>query len=347
MRLKWVNVPAETTGMTTESSRSTRRNVLLASAAALTGFTAVRAGVADAAGTPKGTAAATPGTTPSTTPTLQSPLLMGRSNDAQTGATWLYTKVSGIALGVVQKGSGVAAQFLSEAANGAAGLTRAKSRWGLHGANLATSTSTGGAVRAEGGANIGLFADTAPGSRAVPAIVAIGADGTGTAQVARGTSYLDGDACLLRPWVGVATRTQRLAYAPLASGEKPQHWASGRVTLSTKGSATVTLPEGFRAACDLGTLVVTLTPVGASMPNLYVTHTATGFTVAKGTAKGVVAWSASAVRTAMDLSPTSSTSTQTVLAGATAGERSAASALRDAAGESVRFSRTETAWPDR
>lgn len=310
--------------MTTESSRSTRRNVLLASAAALAGFTAVRSGTAEAAGTGAPT----------------SPLIIGRSNDAQASATWLYTKVQGIALGVVQKGGGVAAQFLSEAANGAVGLTRAKARWGLHGANLSDATSTGGAVRAEGGANIGLFADTAAGAHAVPAIVAIGADGTGTAQVARGTSYLDGDACLLRPWVGVATRTQRLAYAPLASGEKPQHWASGRATLSSSGTATVTLPDAFRAACDLKTLVVTVTPVGAAMPNLYVTHTATGFTLAKGAARGTVNWTATAVRTAMDLKAVGgATSSPAMLAGATPSDLDVP--------VSVRFTRSATAWPER
>jgi hypothetical protein len=228
-------------------------------------------------------------------------LLLGRSNDAQNAPTWLYTTVSGIGVGVVQNGSGVAGQFLGTANDGVVGLTRAGDRWGVHGTSLATSPGSGGAVRAEGGPNTGLFADTDPAVHDVPALIAVGGDGAGTAQVARGTSYLDGDACLLRAWVGVGgTSGERLAYAPLVSGERAQHTTSGRVALPSSGTATVTLPATFLAACDEASLVVMLTPIGLAMSGLYVTTTSTGFVV-KGGLKGSVFWTATANRTVMDL----------------------------------------------
>jgi hypothetical protein len=97
-----------------------------------------------------------------------------------------------------------------------------------------------------------------------------------------------------------AVSGERLAYAPLASAERPQHTTTGRLALPGSGTATLALPAGFVAACDLGTLVVTLTPVGVPMSGLYVTTTAAGFTV-HGGVKGTVFWSATADRTPMDL----------------------------------------------
>ena len=180
----------------------------------------------------------------------------------------------------------------------------------MHGGNTSAAAGAGGAIRAEGGQNIGLFADTAPGANGVPALVAIGGDGTGTAAVVHGSSYLDGDACLLRAWVGVAgTAGRKLGYAALTSGERPTHTLTGRVTLSGSGTASVTLPDSFLFACDSSTLVVMLTAVGVAMPGLYVSYTAGRFDgaaatvgfVVHGLPKGIVNWTGSADRTPMDL----------------------------------------------
>jgi hypothetical protein len=284
------NAPEQSCDATPRSA--TRRALLFGSAAAATAAT----GVVSTAAAPAARAA------------TGAPVLLGRPNDAAGAATWITTNAPGIGFGVTHTGPGSAASFTSTAFTGVAGFSKAAGRWGMHGGNLATGTGTGGAIRAEGGRNIGLFADTAPGADGVPALVAIGGDGTGTAAVAHGSTYLDGDACLLRAWVGVAgTSGRRLAYAALTSAERPQHAATGRVTLSAGGTATVTLPDTFLTAVDPSTLVVTLTAVGAAMPELFVsyapsrsvpTSSTTGFVV-HGAARGTVNWTASAERTPM------------------------------------------------
>jgi len=287
------NAPEHTTD--TPSRLSSRRALIFGSAAAAA---SAAVGVVSTASASPARAAA------------GAPVLLGRANDAASSATWITTNAPGIGFGVTHTGAGSAASFTSTAFTGVAGFSKAGGRWGMHGGNLATGTGTGGAIRAEGGQNIGLFADTAPGADGVPALVAIGGDGTGTAAVAHGSTYLDGDACLLRAWVGIAGTTgKHLGYAPLTSAERPQHTSTGRVTLSSSGTATVTLPVSFLTAVDPSTLVVTLTPVGAAMPDLYVTYTptrtgasssTTGFVV-HGVARGTVNWMASAERTPMDL----------------------------------------------
>jgi hypothetical protein len=160
-------------------------------------------------------------------------------------------------------------------------------------------------VRAEGRKNAGLFADTT--AQDVPAVVAIGGNGTGVAQVATGQSYLDGDALALRAWTGVlAADGTHVAYAPLVSGEAATHAATGNGTLDASGGLTVTLPATFTAACDTATLVVTLTPVDAAMPGLFVSYQAAadGFTISGGASGGTVAWAAWATRRTVDLQKT-------------------------------------------
>ncbi len=297
---KWVNGSADSGGMTTRNApehtpdaRPTSRRALIFGTAASAATAVIGAAAAPSARAAAGV-----------------PLLLGRANDAATGATWITTNAPGIGFGVTHTGPGSAAQFSSTGYTGVAGFTKAAGRWGMHAGNQSGTAGSGGAIRAEGGQNIGLFADTAPGADGVPALVAIGGDGTGTAAVAHGSTYLDGDACLLRAWVGVAgTSGRRLAYAPLTSAERPQHTATGRVTLSAGGTATVTLADSYLGAVDRSTLVVTLTAVGGPMPELYVTYApsrtaatpgTTGFVV-HGAARGTVNWTASAERTPMDL----------------------------------------------
>jgi hypothetical protein len=140
-------------------------------------------------------------------------------------------------------------------------------------------------------------------------VVAIGGDGTGVAQVATGQSYLDGDALALRAWTGVVgTDGAQVAYAPLVSAEAAGHLAAATATLDASGSLQVALPATFTAACDTTTLVVTLTPLGAAMPGLFVSYRAAssgsgndGFTVSGGAGGGTVAWTAWATRRAVDL----------------------------------------------
>src|SRR3954454_1496046 len=236
------------------------------------------------------------------------PLLLGRGNNAGKSSTGLTATAARTAWVLVQRGAGLGMSVTSAATAvlGAAGLGSA---WGVWGRNTATRAGTGGGVRAEGRKNAGLLADTT--AQDVPAVVAIGGDGTGGAQVATGQSYLDGDALALRAWTGVlGTDGAHVAYAPLVSAESAGHLAAGTATLDASGSLVVALPATFIAACDTSTLAVTLTPVASSMPALFVTYRAAsgggydGFTVSGGTGGGSVAWTAWATRRAVDLGRT-------------------------------------------
>src|SRR3954470_488593 len=260
--------------MPPSSSSRPRRGLLVGGASAALGAVAVAlgAGRAEAAG--------------------PAPMLVGRSNNAGSAGTGLTAGVARTALTIAQRGAGLGLSVTSAATAvlGAAGLGTA---WGVWGRNTATRASTGGGVRAEGRKNAGLLADTT--AQDVPAVVAIGGDGTGVAQVATGQSYLDGDALALRAWTGVlGTDGAHVAYAPLVSAESAGHVASGTATLDASGSLVVALPATFTAACDTSTLAVTLTPVGAPMPALFVSYRAAsgggagydGFTVSGGTGGG-------------------------------------------------------------
>src|SRR3954470_8045893 len=269
------------------SSSRPRRALLVGGASAALGATALALGqdTAQAAG--------------------PAPLLLGRGNNAGRNSTGLTATAARTAWVLVQRGTGLGMSVTSAATAvlGAAGLGTA---WGVWGRNTATRASTGGGVRAEGRKNAGLLADTT--AQDVPAVVAIGGDGTGVAQVATGQSYLDGDALALRAWTGVlASDGAHVAYAPVVSAESAAHVAAGSVTLDGSGSLDVTLPATFTAACDTGTLAVTLTPGGAAMPGLYAGPRRAagggydGFPVSGGTGGGTVAWTAWATRRAVDL----------------------------------------------
>jgi hypothetical protein len=233
-------------------------------------------------------------------------MLVGRANNAGARSTGLTATAARTAWVLVQRGTGLGLSVTSAATAvlGAAGLGSA---WGIWGRNTATRASTGGGVRAEGRKNAGLLADTT--AQDVPAVVAIGGDGTGIAQVATGQSYLDGDALALRAWTGVVgTDGAQVAYAPLVSAEAAGHLAAGTATLDASGSLLVALPATFTAACDTTTLVVTLTPLGTAMPTLFVSYRAAsggsgydGFTMSGGAGGGTVAWTAWATRRPVDL----------------------------------------------
>jgi len=274
--------------MPVPSSSRPRRALLVGGASAALGAASVALGQgrAEAAGPP--------------------PLLVGRGNNAGAQSTGLTATAARTAWVLVQRGAGLGLSVTSAATAvlGAAGLGSA---WGVWGRNTAPRASTGGGVRAEGRKNAGLLADTT--AQDVPAVVAIGGDGTGVAQVATGQSYLDGDALALRAWTGVlGADGSHVAYAPLVSAESAGHLAAGTGTLDGSGSLEVALPATFTAACDTSTLTVTLTPVGAAMPGLFVSYrTASGgtgydgFTASGGSGGGTVAWTAWATRHAVDL----------------------------------------------
>ncbi|MGZ4625408.1 MAG: hypothetical protein ACXV3S_03775 [Kineosporiaceae bacterium] len=275
-------------------NRSSRRRLLLGGASAVLGAAAVAAAEtpADAAG--------------------PAAVLLGRGNNAGGRGTGLTASAARAAWALVQRGAGLG-MTVTSAATAILGAAALGSAWGVHGRNTATRTGTGGALRGEGRRNAGLLADTM--AQNVPAVVAIGGDGTGVAQVATGQSYLDGDALALRAWTGVLdTDGSRVAYAPLVSAESALHTAAGTAALDASGAATAGLPTTFTAACDMTTLTVVLTPLGAAMPGLFVSYrqkagAATGvfdgFTVGGGTPSGSVAWTAWAARSRVDLQPAS------------------------------------------
>lgn len=256
-----------------------------------TGAVAASAEQADAAGAP--------------------PLLLGRDNVAGTRTTSLTATSGRVLWQVIQRGAGVGAAVYAQA-GAFLGVSSLSSAWGVRGLSGATRTGTGGALRGEGRRNAGLLADTTV--QDVPAVVAIGGDGTGVAQVATGQSYLDGDALALRAWTGVlGPDGVHVAYAPLVSAEGSLHSAAGNATLDGTGAATVTLPATFTSACDTATLVVTVTAVGAAMPGLFVAYhdkdgaaagVRDGFALSGGGAGGTVAWTAWATRRGVELTRT-------------------------------------------
>jgi hypothetical protein len=247
-----------------------------------------------------------------------SPLLVGRANAAGTRTTSLTAASGRVLWQVVQRGAGVGGAVYAQA-TAFLGVSALSSGWGLHGLAGATRTGTGGAVRGEGRRNAGLLADTTV--QDVPAIVAIGGDGSGVAQVATGQSYFDGDALALRAWTGVLSADGvHVAYAPALSGEASLHGAAGTATLEADGTATIPLPGTFTAACDTASLVVSLTAVGAAMPGLFVTYhqkdgAAAGvrdaFTISGGGAGGTVTWTAWATRRAVELQTTQTAAART------------------------------------
>src|SRR5919202_1148827 len=198
------------------------------------------------------------------------PLLVSRDNATGTPSTTVTGASGRVIWKVVQRGAGVGAAVYAQA-TAFVGSTGLSSGWGLHGLAGATRTGSGGALRGEGRRNAGLLADTR--AQDVPAVVAIGGDRTGVAPVATGQSYFDGDALALRAWTGVLSADGvHVAYAPALSGEASLHAAAGTATLEADGTATVTLPDTFTAACDTTTLVVSLTAVGAARTGLFVTY---------------------------------------------------------------------------
>jgi hypothetical protein len=320
--------------MSRQPSDRSRRGLLIGAGTALAAVAVVAAETpADAAG---------PGA-----------VLLGRANAGGARTTGLTSTLRGAAWQVVQRGTGFAAALYARG-TGLFATTSGANGWGAHARNDGTATGSGGALRGQGRRNAGLLADTT--AQDVPAVVAIGGDGTGVAQVATGQSYLDGDALALRAWTGVvATDTSHVVYAPLVSAEAALHTGGGHLTLDGAGGAAVTLPTTFTAACDMTTLRVSLTPVAVAMPALYATYRQAaggvtgsyeGFDVAGGAAGGVVAWSAWAVRAAVDLAH--------LQAGSVAPARTASGAAADGEPQSppvppvpARFSRPPVALPGR
>ncbi len=257
-------------------------------------------------------------------------VLVGRTNAGGTRSTTITGTGGRVVWQVLQRGAGVGAAVYAQA-TAFVGVSSLASGWGLHGRSAATRAGTGGAVRAEGRRNAGLLADTTV--QDVPAVVAIGGNGTGVALVATGQSYLDGDALALRSWTGViGAAGATVAYAPAVSAEAALHAATGNAALDGAGAATVVLPSTFTAAVDTTTLTVTLTAVEVAMPALAVTYrqkdgAATGvrdaFTVSGGAAGGTVAWTAWGTRRAVELQKSQLAAGRSAAAGAEPGDDAA------------------------
>ncbi|MBI4939693.1 MAG: hypothetical protein HY830_02965 [Actinobacteria bacterium] len=274
-------------------------------------------------------------------------MLIGRSNWASTSGTTLSSTTTGTTLWCkATVGNGLLAESTSSARWGAYGRnlsgvtgsagalrgdggrnlglyanTTSNLSWGVLARNKGTSSSaaTGGALRAEGQNNMAIFADTFTQVTDVPAITALGGDGEfhGTALVAGGASYFDGEAKALRNYVGVlgagASPGQNiLQYAPVVSGEADYHTVTDAVTLDGTGALTVDLANDwteryapFLVAVDMATLRISLTAVGQAMPNLHAVWTpssaATTFGIAGGVAGGTVHFTITAKRVQVTL----------------------------------------------
>ncbi|WP_088285291.1 hypothetical protein [Kineosporia sp. A_224] len=274
-------------------------------------------------------------------------MLIGRSNWASTSGTTLSSTTTGTTLWCkATVGNGLLGDTTSSARWGAYGRnlsgvtgsagalrgdggrnlglyanTTSNLSWGVLARNKGTSSSaaTGGALRAEGQNNMAIFADTFTSVTDVPAITALGGDGEfhGTALVAGGASYFDGEAKALRNYVGVlgagASPGQSiLQYAPVVSGEADYHTVTDAVTLDGSGALTVDLANDwtkryapFLVAVDMATLRIALTAVGAAMPNLHAVWTpssaATTFGIAGGAAGGTVHFTITATRVQVTL----------------------------------------------
>jgi hypothetical protein len=260
------------------------------------------AGAAAALGTAGwGTAAAAPATPAVPPPTL----VLGRTNDAGRKSTKLEVSSTASGLRVYQSGTGMGIYAQAGREDGLSGTTLSRNAFGVHARAKISQAGSGAALRAEGRYNPGVVADTGAGVRNVPAAVLTGGAGAGIALLARGESYLDGDALALRSWVGVLDPQQKLSYAPVVSAEQACHTAPGTLALDATGSGTVVLAPLFVSAVAMDSLVVTLTARNTAMPGLYVRTTATGFTVAGGVADGAVFWSARADRLVLDITTAS------------------------------------------
>ncbi|MFN8076678.1 MAG: hypothetical protein U0Q15_14830 [Kineosporiaceae bacterium] len=234
-------------------------------------------------------------------------LRVGELNNGGNARTALVSTCTSGAFDISVKAASGRAMLLT-GDGGAMGLlarTMTKDSWGAQVTNWGSTAGTGGALWAMGVRNTAIKCDTWNAS--LPALLAVaGNSGAGLAIQATGDAYLDGNAMALRSWVGVPTVDDELGYAPVSSSQNGAHTVNGKVTLSG-GTATVTLPADYLAAIQRAdatatppqadTLMVQLTPVGASMPNLYVaTITETGFTIAGGVGSGTVFWQATAER---------------------------------------------------
>jgi hypothetical protein len=136
-------------------------------------------------------------------------LIMGASNSAGTTNTDLSTNSTGTALYIHQNGTGAAIRgiandgiagfFTSSNGSGVSGVVANNTKYGVYGANDATTHSTGAGIRANGEHNNGIYATTADATsfavRAVNTNAGTGSSaGAGIRVLAGGAADVDIDA---------------------------------------------------------------------------------------------------------------------------------------------------------
>jgi hypothetical protein len=256
-----------------------------------------------------------------------SPLLLGRSNSADSSPTAVSSTTTGTAFGVTATaghglvgvaklsnkfgilgrndattaGAGGAVLADGKTNPGLVGRTANRNTYGIVALNTGTSLGDSGALVAEGGVNVGVvaFTDAPAGANSQPAIYGDGGVGAWASWLI-GDVIVDGTVFAAVSLVGVRDPVNPIGYREAVSGEDAVHTQSGRATLDGTGGATVSVSPTFLDAADLAaaTTSVQLTAMGSAMPNLAATITATGFTISGGTANGSVSWTVTAPRLA-------------------------------------------------
>jgi hypothetical protein len=171
-------------------------------------------------------------------------------------------------------GTGGAVRGEGRANIGVRGDTASQHRWGVHAVNAAPVEGTGAAILAEGRRNPGLVVSTGLGVNTVPAVVAVGGSGgsTGFAIFADGAVAVNGDLAGIRSFVGVVA-SSGVELAAVASGAAAYHTVTGKATLDGTGAATVNLAATFTTAVDMTSARISLTAIGGAMPGLFASYT--------------------------------------------------------------------------
>ena len=237
----------------------------------------------------------------------------GAANAGGARTTGLTSTPAGRCLaGLVQRGAGFAASLVTPACHRALrGGQRSATAWGaLRAQRRPRDRVPAGACAREGRQATPACSPTRR-PQDVPAVVAIGGDGTGCGagrRPASPTSTATRSLCAPGPaWSADGRR--RTSSTPRWSRPRQRvHTGDGDRTLDGAGGAAVALPATFTAACDPTTLAGLAEPGGRGHARAATSRTGQatgpctgsydGFAVAGGAAGGTVAWSAWATRRA-------------------------------------------------
>lgn len=267
---------------------------------------AVRLGACGAAATALGVATATDAGAAAGQAVLQ-----GRANAAGTAGTSLTSSGSAITLTVKNTGTGAGAFFFAQNNNGFAGGTGAANRYGLSAANTGP-LGNGAALAASGGNNTGILANTThENSFALEAVNLAESSSSGggvlvdgganPALVTLGDSHVPsvisiGNTFLVDGYHVALTRNSAVYGA--FSGSMGEVAFDGRATLDANGAATVDLSTSFVwADLTLEWSKLSVTPNSGPMPNLWMTDAPKGGLIQGGTPGGRVTWRIVANRT--------------------------------------------------